>query len=409
MPAPLGLLVALATPAPLAAGDGACATPSAIPPAPPVAPRALGPRPVSDGPRPQARTPGTPTTLYINFDGALLQSGCGNDPAGNCSTLAGLFGGYVGPFGGNEAQKMGILQAVRTRLAPFGVDVVLTRPPADAEYSMVLYGDLGPQGFAGIAPYIDCEDSYVRDTSFSQGFATSNTGATIVLQEAAHTWGLEHVDSEFDVMNPFNVSSTTQTFRDECFPIVANTDLESAPGICNSLHTQFCPAGQQNSFRELSYLFGPPSPDTLAPTLEILSPQDGAVFVAPVSSLPLLGRVADDRHPQFYATRLFVDGALALEGESASITDVLTLANLTEPPPGDYDLRVEIEDEAGNLAEASVAFSVLPEGTELPPGPDPELLDTGFDPPEGCHIGGPTPPHAALALPVLWLRRRRRP
>ncbi len=408
---PLALAVALATVAPHARaraepGSRVCATPATAP----VAARSAGPLDASDGGRPQARPPGTPTTLYINFDGALLQSGCGNDPTGNCSTLAGLFGGYVGPFAGNEAQKMAILDAVRTRLAPFGVEVTVRRPAPEVEYSMVLYGDLGPQSFAGIAPYIDCEDNYLRDTSFSQGFATSNTGATIVLQEAAHTWGLEHVDSEFDIMNPFNVASTTQTFRDECFPIVANTDLESAPGICNSMHTRFCPAGQQNSYRELAYLFGPPPIDTTAPTLDILSPQDGAVFVAPVPSLPLLARVADDRHPQFYTVRLFVGNDLALEGESASLGDVLTLANLTRPPAGDYDLRVELEDEAGNLASARVAFSVLPEGTELPPGPDPALLETGYDTPAGCRVAGAGAPPVAFGLALLagWRRRRTR-
>src|SRR5690606_19985352 len=141
------------------------------------------------------RAAGTPETLYINFDGGVLQTGCGNDPRYDCSTLAHLFNGYVGPYDGNETQRISILQATRKDLQDFGVRVVVDRPPDDVPYTMVIYGDLGPQSFAGIAPYIDCEDRRGGDTSFTQGFGSSNTGSTVILQEAAHTWGLEHVDA----------------------------------------------------------------------------------------------------------------------------------------------------------------------------------------------------------------------
>ncbi len=143
-------------------------------------------------PRPTAAAPRqtTPELLYINFDGAVLQKGCGNDPHYDCSTLAGLFDGYVGPYLGNTTQRMSILQATRKVVADFGVRVITRRPPDDVDYTMVIYGDLGPQDFAGVAPYIDCEDLNLGDTSFTQAFAGSNTGSTVILQEAAHTWGL---------------------------------------------------------------------------------------------------------------------------------------------------------------------------------------------------------------------------
>jgi hypothetical protein len=124
---------------------------------------------------------------------------------------------------------------------------------------MVLYGDLGDQDFAGIAPYVDCGNLWPNDTCFAGAYLGSNIGATVILQEAAHTWGLEHVNSEFDNLHPF-VAQPTPYFQDKCNKIVANTDLVEIGGVCNSVHEMFCEAGYQNSYQELLYLFGPASP-----------------------------------------------------------------------------------------------------------------------------------------------------
>ncbi len=348
------------------------------------------------------RAAATPETLFINFDGGVLQSGCGNDPRYDCSTLASLFDGYVGPYEGNETQRISILQATRKDVKDFGVRVVVDRPPIDVPYTMVIYGDLGPQSFAGIAPYIDCEDRRGSDTSFTQSFGSSNTGSTVVLQEAAHTWGLEHVDAELDILNPFKAAGLNQSFRDECFKIVSDTDLTPTQGSCNQVHTRFCDTGYQNSWQEMNLLFGPAIPDTSAPTLEITSPDDGGAFVLP-TTIALLGDVRDDLHPQFYAVQVYDHDQLIYE-ETRIGLDLL----LVSPPAGDYDLRIVIADEAGNTAEDSVAFTVLPEGSELP---DPEEEDPADPVAGGCRSGGPATPAWGWGLLALGLlpRRKRRP
>ena len=345
---------------------------------------------------------GAPEILYVNFDGGVLQSGCGNDPHNDCSTLAHLFDGYVGPFDGNFSQRVAILQATRKDLADFGVTTVIERPPDDVDYTMVIYGDLGAQSFAGIAPYIDCEDGRRGDTSFTQGFTSSNTGSTVILQEAAHTWGLEHVDATFDILNPFK-SAGQQSFLDECFKIVANTDLEPTSGSCNQIHQKFCETGWQNSYREMLLLFGPATPDVQPPVLEIVSPEDESTHVLP-TTISLLGEVTDNLHPQFYRVQIWDNGQLLFDEPDNIGLDLL----LVNPPEGDHDMRVVITEEGGNTAEDTVRFSILPEGSELPDDEDPDELDE----PEGveaCSVARPS--RGALLLPmllVLGLRRRRR-
>lgn len=353
---------------------------------------------------------GQPETLYINFDGAVLRRGCGNDSRHDCSSLADLFDGYVGPFIGDESRRVSIIQAVRKDLEDFGVRAVTRRPAGDdAEYTMVLYGDLGAQEFAGIAPYVDCGNLWANDTCFAGAFQGSNIGATIILQEAAHTWGLEHVDSEFDNLHPF-VAQATPYFQDTCNKIVGNTDLVETSGVCNSVHEMFCEAGFQNSYRELLYLFGPAVPDTSPPTLTITSPEDGSFHVRPVE-IPLLGEIVDDLDPQFYAITVTSAGQKLYEGENVRL-DLL----LKNPPAGEYDLRVTAVDDGGNPATGRVRFTILEEGSE---DPDTDSdTDTDGDTDTDSSTGGPVgegggcrthdiPPGLALAALLLLVRRRR--
>lgn len=362
---------------------------------PPVPAAALG-----DAARPRAL--GKPEILYINFDGGVLHAGCGNQAHYNCSTLADLFDGYVGPFPGNETQRIGILQATRKAVADFGVRVVVDRPPDDVDYTMVMYGDLGPQDFAGIAPYIDCEDAHANDTSFTAAFDTSNTGATVILQEAAHTWGLEHVDAEFDILNPFKSAGVTQRFQDECYRIVSNTDLQPTPGSCNQVHTKFCDTGHQNSWREMNYLFGPAVPDTTAPELDIVAPIDDESFVLP-AKVPLLGEITDDLDPQFYHFAIYQGSEMLFESDDIQL-DLL----LDNPPAGDYRLRVVVSDAAGNTGEDEVSFTILPAGSELPAPEGADVDDTEG----GCALAPArtaAPAWLAAFALVLARGRRRRP
>jgi len=383
------------------------------------APRtATAPLPLA-GPDVPPQRVGHPETLFINFDGAVLRRGCGNDSRHDCSSLTDLFNGYVGPFVGTEGRRVSIVQAVRKDLQDFGVRAITRRPEGDdADYTMVLYGDLGDQDFAGIAPYVDCGNLWANDTCFAGAFLGSNIGATVILQEAAHTWGLEHVDSEFDNLHPF-VAQATPYFQDQCNKIVANTDLVEIGGVCNSVHEMFCDAGYQNSYQELLYLFGPAIPDTVAPTIDLQSPEDGSFHVLPVQ-VPLFGIISDDLEPQFYTIKVEQDGKQLFEGENIKV-DLL----LRDPPVGEYDLVVTAIDGGGNPGSARVRFTILAEGSE-DPDTDSAGTDSEGDTDTDTSTGGPAtddgggcrlvtttslpglPGPLGLAVLLLTFRRRRR-
>ncbi len=362
------------------------------------APDSLSTPPLPEGHGDAApRAAGTPTTLFVNFDGAVLRSGCGNDARRDCSTLGHLFDGYVGPFAGNSTQILSILQSVRKDLEDFGVTVVTKRPADDRDYTMILYGDLGDQSFAGIAPYIDCGDLWPSDTAFANSYSGSNTGSTVILQEAAHTWGLEHVNAPLDNMNPFKTPGS-QSFTDTCEKIVASTELDETGGVCNQVHTLFCDTGEQNSWQEMRHIFGPPVADVTAPTLTITSPEDGSTHVLPVT-LPLSGEIDDDRHIQLYDIAISQDGETLLE-----VLDGTLAQSMRNPPAGEYNLSIRVADEAGNATREEVSFTILPEGSVLPEEEDEDATSA-----EGCRLGGPTPraPTGLLMLSLLLARRAR--
>lgn len=417
---PLALALLAAALAPASGAASPADTPAALrveAPAPadmseetdaPARPPAWTPSLAAAGPGALPAAPGTPHTLFVNFDGAVLRRGCGNDSRYDCSTLADLFDGYVGPFIGTEAKRVAILESVRKDLRDFGVRATWRRPTDDAGYTMVLYGDIGDQDFAGIAPYVDCGNLWPNDTCFAGAFQGSNTGATVILQEAGHTWGLEHVNSPFDNLHPF-VQQATPYFQDQCNKIVADTDLTETAGVCNLVHERYCDTGFQNSYQELLYLFGPAVPDTTAPKLTITSPSEGSYHVLPVD-LPLYGEVEDEFEPQFYTTEIRQGEQVLYTGEAIRLD-----LRLKNPPAGEYDLIVSVEDEAGNRGSDRVRFTILPAGSEDPDTTgapaETDSSDTGAESEtEGdgsCRLAAPGSGLGALLL-VLAARRRRR-
>lgn len=386
----------------------------------------------------------SPTVLFVNFDGPFMNGGCGNDSRQDCSTI---FGGVQFNESVSDANKRAaVVQATREDVVDFGVIVVGERPPEGNPYAMVVVGTPvggAPPGVGGVAPGIDCGNNSPNITSFSfLDNASANIQATVIHQEAAHTWGLEHVDDDTDNLFPSTGGVTDPKYQDVCSQVVADTQLNPTGASCNSVHTLYCPANQQNSYQEMLLLFGPPIPDQIAPTVLIESPTAGQV-IEYTDDFDLTITLDDDRRPQTIDTTIFFDDAEAADAVLINSTQTFPV-NGGDPPTGHglsnglHTIRVDITDEAGNPASADVTFEIVgspfgnpseddtagddtdgPMGSgtsDTPPGgtgDDTTPFDTGLDDSgdKGCGCRSTTPPGGSALMLLLLaagaIRRRR--
>ncbi|MCX4239988.1 MYXO-CTERM sorting domain-containing protein [Paraliomyxa miuraensis] len=380
--------------------------------------------------------------LFVNFDGQDMNGCNNNNPVNNCSTI---FNGVVLPYTGDAVKRASIIQVIRKRVADFGITVTDQRP-ASGDYDMEMVGNWqgANPGFAGVAPNIDCNDATGGETSFTLEASSSADGiAEIVLQELAHTWGLEHVDEQQDLLFPTTAGSN-KTFHDECYKIVEDTALNPTNGWCNQVHTQFCSFGWQNSYRELLYLFGESVPDTIAPLVTIVSPADGATLEGGTFDLVLA--FEDDQSPAVITTNIRLEGGPLSEpvevGGAYAAPGELAFP-IQDLPDGTYSVRVDAEDESDNPAQDEITFTVVgnppaagddgadgsgSEGSGSEGGTGDGADGSGsadatgsddaglVDPQQplengGCDCRTDRPPSApaALLLGLLLVRRRRRP
>lgn len=401
------------------------------------------PRPMGLGHEPDVQASfNTPTVLFVNFEGPFMNSGCGDDSQQDCTTI--FPNTQFEPHPGDAATRAAIIQATREDVVDFGVIVVGERPPAGNPYAMVVSGvpaGGAPGGIGGVAPVIDCSNNDPNQTSFNFLVgASANIQATVIHQEAAHTWGLEHVDDETDNLFPSAGGVSDPKYQDVCSQVVANVQLNPTGAICNGVHTMFCNANFQNSYQEMLLLFGPTIPDEGAPSVTIDAPGAGEV-IDYAANFDLVITLADDRQPQVLATQIYFDDVEAADGSFVNSTHTFPVTGGDKPtghglPNGMHTIRVDIADEAGNPASASVTFEIVngPEdanvdetgaessggstgdaestsGGSQDTGESPVDPGLGDDASEGCGCRTPSTPlgpgAGLLALLALGLRRRR--
>ena len=305
--------------------------------------------------------------LFVNFDGQDMNSCFNNNPQQNCSTI---FGGTVLPYSGDASQRAAVIQTVRKKVEDFGMTVTDQRP-SGGDYDMEMVGNWqnSSPSFAGVAPSIDCFDQNGGEVSFTLEASGSADGmAEIILQELAHTWGLEHIDDQTDLLFP-TTQGQNKVFKDECLKIVSDTDLNETNGQCNSMHTNFCNFGWQNSHAEMLALFGPGIPDTEPPFLAIASPTEGQQIDG--GDLELVVQIDDNEIPAVINLRIdmvsdALDEPVEFSGAWASPNEVgFPIQGL---PDGTYTITVEADDESDNPAMDQVTFTII--GSDTPPAAD---------------------------------------
>jgi len=340
---------------------------------------------------------GENTTVYVNFDGIQLTECNPSDSRRDCSWYN--FEDAFPPFSGSIQTKVGVLQAMRNDVSDYGIRVTAQRPES-GDYTMVVYGGTEKDyGALGSAPAGDCDDSVPNQIAFAHLDGELNEwvngGSTTALHEAAHSWGLDHIEFEGSIMFPSGNNSPTY-FRTECDVMVEDTDLNPGEAACPEVNMAQCgDPNLQNAAARLTRLFGPPYVDMEAPVLELVEPADGQYFQAP-ANFDVIFETSDDQHPQAYSVWAWLGDEPRPADDSVRVDPGFSVTDL---PIGTWDFHVVIADEAGN--EARVDFTI--EVGEDPP-PDP-VQDQGC----GCHAPRDTGAGWAwICVPLALARRRRR-
>ncbi|MBL4688336.1 MAG: hypothetical protein JKY37_27360 [Nannocystaceae bacterium] len=304
-------------------------------------------------------------TIFLNFFGQEDLSP-GTNSAENESNCLQQVMDWPG-FGGGNAQALALIDVFEINMEPYGVRIAYDeRPPSHLPYAMVMMGGtpdligLGG-GVLGVSCSPDCADMWWRDTTFAFTGAINLNNAevlgTTALHEAAHAFGLAHIDNPQRIMNPF-VGGGTVTWADECTPY-----NDATGGInCQATHASYCDGNPaQNTNAELMAYFGANSPDIVAPTVELTMPTEDQIEVEVGESFMIEVEVSDDH--EGYGWRLVVP---ELEQEIPVFNNQKSWE--LSFPEGVYTVRVEAIDHDRNEGSDEVTVFV-----GVPAG------DTGLD------------------------------
>lgn len=321
-----------------------------------VVPRSMVEDDLSGAPRPTRAfdTPPKRHTVFLNFFGGEMTGGT-NSALMESPCIQG--GGTVQypQFLRSEQEALAIIQVFQDAMAPFGVRIAYEEaPPKHLPYSMVMMGGkpqvIGlPNGVLGVACNLDCGDTWWRDTTFAFTEVAGDIQVlgTTALQEAAHAWGLDHIDGDQNIMYPY-ATFGKKVWADTCTPYNAAT----GPIGCEYIHDEFCGEGAeaQNDVAELMAFFGANSVDDVAPTVTLLSPADGEVF-APGSDVLVQAEVSDNF--EGYGWRMMIPEA-QIEAPAYDKEKSWSI----KPPVGTFTIRVEALDHDGNIGFAEAVIHV---------------------------------------------------
>jgi hypothetical protein len=196
----------------------------------------------------------------------------------------------VAAYTGSDATWQQVVQCVKQTYADFDVQIVTDRPTS-GNYHMAIVAGTPQQvqmqsGVLGVSPF-SC--GYISNSvSFTFANLEPNNVADLcwtVAQETAHSWGLDHKYDNRDPMTYLSGGPTTKRFIDEA-------------GSCGEYSARSCQCqyngstAKMNSHALIQAVFGSSAPDTVAPTVNITFPMDGAQVNA---GFPIKADVADDR------------------------------------------------------------------------------------------------------------------
>jgi hypothetical protein len=198
----------------------------------------------------------------------------------------------------------------------------------------------------GFTCHIDCRDEDAGDVSMVLDAGIEQLDGPelgqFAIHEAAHGWGLEHVDDRQSIMYRFP-ATIGASFAGDCTPGAGAT-------YCDAGHAEACPDGGQNADAEVLLRFGPAVVDTTALEARIVFPEDGAVL-----------------RPATYGVFIEIDDESAGAGTRLEILELGVALYGLEPgigmpveltEPGDYTLVLDVADHDGGLARDEIRVTV---------------------------------------------------
>lgn len=308
-------------------------------------------------------------TIFLNFFGGEMTNGT-NAALMESTCIAGNF--KYPAFAGSEAQALSIIETFQSQLAPYGVRIAYKEaPPPELPYAMVMMGGTPEMigmsgGVLGVSCSSDCGDRWWRDATLAFTAAASpnqtNTLATTALHEAAHAFGLAHIDTAMNsgfIMHPF-VDNSDRIWADGCIKY-----NDATGGInCTFTHDIWCGSGAQNDVAELTAYFGANGPDTEPPTVDILTPEDGAEL-SPGTSVTVTADITDNHDGAGWKIMIYKDGALVDDRPAFAFEKSWDLSSL---PAATYLLRVQAIDHDRNIGADEVTLYVGVEAAETSDG-----------------------------------------
>lgn len=282
----------------------------------------------------------------------------------------------VSAYQGSSSQWQQIVQCVQQTYAPFGVQIVTTRPGSGAYHHAIVAGhaaDVGePQGVLGVSPF-NC--GYIPN-SISFSFANEEVSniydiCWTVAQETSHSWGLDH---KFDNRDPMTYLGTGPQWKQ--FQNMAGSCGEYSARQCNCTYPTTGNA-QENAYAVILATFGSSAPDTTPPTVKITAPTANASVMP---GFQVVATVTDDI--AVAKAELTIDGVSA----GALTSSPFQWNSPTSLGQGTHHLVVTGTDLGGNTAMDSVDVMI---GTSCTSGGCTDPMQVCID---GHCVAGPGNP-----------------
>lgn len=304
--------------------------------------------------------------LYINRcrGGCLIKKGgddarthstnAPDDPAGTMYVLS--------EFAHGDAAWNQVMQCLKEVYSPYDVIVTDEPPPPGTPWNEGIAAgtqrELNVSGMLGYA-YLnnDCSPrGYALSFTFANEFNPDsiNGMCRVIAQETAHSFGLRH---SFEFTDGRSACNDPMSYRTDCG---GRRFFRNELARCGEYQAATCGGcgGLQNTHQRLINILGPGTPITPPPTIELISPADGAT----VSNNAIITVNASSPRG-IHTVELWVNGYLwtsvkgARWGSTGQQASQYQLQLPTELPDGVLDIVVKAKDDI-DLATDAPAITV---------------------------------------------------